>query len=252
MMFVSHGFRQPGMFPNMFGNTDWWSPPKTCRRSLMPQANLTLTIPKGIWIGDISRSYPAASVRILAALTGEDAGVGLVEITANDLADIVADIHASDSVTELEILQRSENTVLLQFETTMPLLLFPVQDSGLPLEMPFTIKDGQAEWEITASQHHLSELGTQLEEFGIPFTVNEVHHRIEPEKLLTKRQLSLLHAAVEHGYYDTPRQCSLTELAEDIGLAKSTCSETLHRAEEKIIKQFLGDIDTTAIESISS
>lgn len=217
----------------------------------MPQANLTITIPEGIWIGDVSRAHPDSSIRILAALTGEDAGVGLAEITASDLPDVVADIQASESVTELEILQQHEETVLLQFETTMPLLLFPVQDSGVPLEMPFTIQNGQAEWEITAPQHRLSALGTQLEEFGIPFTVNEVHQHIEPKQLLTDRQLWLVQAAVEHGYYDTPRQCSLTELADELELAKSTCSETLHRAEEKIIKQFLENLDGTTIESPS-
>lgn len=218
----------------------------------MPRTNLTITIPDGIWIGDISREHPNASIRILAALTGGDAGVGLAEITAPDLPAVIADIHASDSVTELELLERSEDTVLLQFETTNPLLLFPVQDSGVPLEMPFTIRDGQAEWQVTAPQHRLSDLGTQLQEFGIPFTVNEVHRRIEPEKLLTERQLSLVRAAVENGYYDTPRRCSLTELAEDVDLAKSTCSETLHRAEEKIVKQFLETLDGTTVESIST
>lgn len=218
----------------------------------MPQANLTITIPDGIWIGDTSREHPNASIRILAALTGGDAGVGLAEITAPDLPGIIADINGSDSVTELELLERSEDTVLLQFETTNPLLLFPVQDSGIPLEMPFTIRDGQAEWQITAPQHRLSELGTQLEAFGIPFTVNEVHQRIEPEKLLTEQQLSLVRAAVKNGYYDTPRRCSLTELAEDVDLAKSTCSETLHRAEEKIVKEFLETLGGTAVEPISS
>lgn len=218
----------------------------------MPRTNLTITIPDGIWIGDISREHPNASIRILAALTGGDAGVGLAEITAPGLPAVIADIHASDSVTELELLERSEDTVLLQFETTNPLLLFPVQDSGVPLEMPFTIRDGQAEWQVTAPQHRLSDLGTQLQEFGIPFTVNEVHRRIEPEKLLTERQLSLVRAAVENGYYVTPRRCSLTELAEDVDLAKSTCSETLHRAEEKIVKQFLETLDGTTVESIST
>jgi len=218
----------------------------------MPQADLTVTIPPGIWIGDISREHPTADIRILAALTGGDAGVGLAEITAPNLPEIIADIQGSDSVTELELLERSEDTVLLQFETTNPLLLFPVQDSGVPLEMPFTIRDGQAEWQITAPQHRLSELGTQLEEFGIPFTVNEVQQRVEPEKLLTERQLSLVHAAVEHGYYDTPRGCSLTELAEDVNLAKSTCSETLHRAEEKIVKEFLETLGGTTAEPIGS
>ncbi|MFC6940758.1 helix-turn-helix domain-containing protein [Salinirubellus sp. GCM10025818] len=218
----------------------------------MPQADLTITIPDGVWIGDVSRSHPDATVRILAALTAESAGVGLAEITADELPAVVADIDASDSVTELEILQRSERTALLQFETTTPLLLLPVQDSGVPLEMPFTIRDGRAEWEITAPQHRLSELGTQLEEFGIPFTVNEIRRRIEPESLLTDRQLALVHAAVERGYYDTPRRCSLTELAADVGLAKSTCSETLHRAEGKIVERFLEDVDSATIESIGS
>lgn len=215
----------------------------------MPQANITITIPEGVWIGDISRGHPNASIRILAALTDDGAGVGLTEITATDLQDIIADIQANDSVTELEILQQYENTILVQFETTMPLLLLPVQDSGVPLEMPFTIEDGQAEWEITAPQHRLSELGEQLEEFGIPFTVNAVHQHIEPEQLLTDRQLRLVNAAVEHGYYDTPRECSLTELAEEVDLAKSTCSETLHRAEEKITKQFLENLDNATTES---
>lgn len=219
------------------------------RTTTVPQANITVTIPEGVWIGDVSRGHPNASIRILAALTDDGAGVGLTEITATDLRDVIADVQASDSVTELETLQQYENTVLVQFETTMPLLLLPVQGSGVPLTMPFTIEDGEAEWEITAPQHRLSELGERLEEFGIPFTVNEVHQHIEPEQLLTDRQLRLVNAAVERGYYDTPRRCSLTELAEEIDLAKSTCSETLHRAEEKIIKQFAENTGEITIDS---
>jgi len=205
----------------------------------MPQANLTITIPEGIWIGDVTRSHPEAQFRILAALADGDAGVGLAEISGTDWESVLADVRADETVTECETLQQYEDTVLVQFETTIPLLLFPVQDSGVPLTMPFTIQDGQAEWEITAPQHRLSELGTQLEEFGIPFTVNEISQHVEPEQLLTDRQLDLLERAIESGYYDTPRGCSLTELAEAVDLAKSTCSETLHRAEEKIVKQFL-------------
>ena len=218
----------------------------------MPQAKLTITIPEGIWIGDISRAHPSALIRILAALTGDEAGVGLAEITASELEAIVHDVQASDSVTELEILQQYEDTVLVEFETTMPLLLFAVQDSGVPLMMPFTIEDGRAEWQITAPQHRLSELGTQLDEFGIPFTVDEITQQIEPAKLLTDRQLHLVHAAMRQGYYDTPRRCSLTELAETLDLAKSTCSETLHRAEEQIIKQFLENFEGPTIESPNS
>lgn len=211
----------------------------------MPQAHLTLTIPEGIWIGNISRAHPEVQFRVLAAFPSDQAGVALTEVTAEELEAVLAEIAASEAVIELDILQRQDDTALIQFETTMPLLLLSAQGAGIPLEMPFRLIDGQIEWEVTASQRHLSELGEQLETFGIPFTVNGVHQQIEAEQLLTDRQLQLLRAAAEQGYYDTPRRCSLTELAEELSIAKSTCSETLHRAEEKIVKEFvenLGDV----------
>ena len=108
--------------------------------------------------------------------------------------------------------------------------------------MPFTLADGEARWEVTAPQKRLSALGQQLEEFGIPFRVERVSQHVETEQLLTQSQLELIQAAVEHGYYDTPRDCSLTDLAEAVGIAKSTCSETLHRAEEKIVKEFVEEL----------
>jgi hypothetical protein len=215
----------------------------------MPRANLTLTIPESVWIGEVSRAHPAATFRILAALAGDDAGVGLAEITGPSPSSILADIETSDSIVELDVLRRHGNEVLIQFETTTPLLLLPIQDSGVPLEMPFTIEEGEANWEITAPQRRLSELGTQFEQFGIPFTVNEIHRHVEPTQLLTERQLDLVRTAIEEGYYDTPRQCSLTELASVSDVAKSTCSDTLHRAEGKVMKQFIENLpDATTAE----
>ncbi|WP_231185036.1 helix-turn-helix domain-containing protein [Haladaptatus sp. DYF46] len=35
---------------------------------------------------------------------------------------------------------------------------------------------------------------------------------------------------MEKGYYDTPRRCSLTELAGELDVSKSTLSVVLHRA----------------------
>ncbi|WP_254279358.1 helix-turn-helix domain-containing protein [Haloarcula marina] len=204
----------------------------------MPRAELTLTVPEDTWIGAVSRRYDAATVRILSAFPGEDTGVGLAEVTAEDLPELLSDVEAADGVDSLELLGHRDGTALVQFETNSPLLLSPVQGSGVPLELPFTIRDGEARWEITAPQSRLSELGRQLDEFGIPFRVERVEQHVETDRLLTENQRKLVGAAVEAGYYDTPRQCSLTDLAERVGIAKSTCSETLHRAEEQIIKQF--------------
>lgn len=205
----------------------------------MPSATLTLTVPERTWVGAVSRGHPDAQFRVLAALPDEHDGVGLVELTAPDVDAILAEMRAHATVTDVSVLRRTDNGALLQFETTMPLLLGPLRESGIPLELPFTLQDGEARWEVTASRDRLAELGDQLDEFGIPFTVETVHPHVGPEHPLTDKQLRLVEAAVERGYYDTPRRCTLTELADELGMAKSTCSETLHRAEGTIVKRFL-------------
>lgn len=43
---------------------------------------------------------------------------------------------------------------------------------------------------------------------------------------------------IDRGYYDTPRRTTLVDLAEDLDMAKSTCSEILHRAEERVVKEY--------------
>jgi hypothetical protein len=207
----------------------------------MPLAKLTLTIPEGVWIGDLSRSYPDARFRILAALPGEDGGVGLLKLSTPDLVSVLREMDADPAVTDIDPVQRTDDSVLLQFETSDPLLLEPMQGSGVPIEMPFDIVDGQESWEVTAPRDRISTLGEQLDAFGIEFTVEHIHQHLTTEQLLTDRQRRLVETAIELGYYDTPRRCSLTDLADELDIAKSTCSETLHRAEEKIIKEFVAE-----------
>ncbi|NHX36156.1 MULTISPECIES: helix-turn-helix domain-containing protein [Halolamina] len=205
----------------------------------MPEAKLTLTIPERTWPGEISRTHDDATIRILAAMTETDAGVGLAEIAAPDPRQVLADVRAHDSVDDVEVLQCGDDECLLQFRTHLPLLLLAARDSGLPLEMPFEIRDGDATWTLTAAQDAISELGDQLSALGIAYTVDYLQQEVAgSEELLTDRQRAIVRAAIERGYYDTPRECSLTELADAVGLAKSTASETLHRAEERVMKEF--------------
>ncbi len=214
----------------------------------MPRARLVLGVPDSVWIGAISRAFPEATFRVLAAMPKGDQGVGLVEVTAPDLRAIAAAMDADDTVTDVALLHRHGNRANFQFETSDPALLFPVQMSGVPLEMPFDIRDGEATWEISASRDRLSQLAEQLDAFGIPFRVEEVRQFVEPDRLLTERQRGLLVSAVERGYYDTPRGCSLTELAAALDVAKSSVSETLHRAEGAVIKHYVeGLVDVDAL-----
>jgi hypothetical protein len=206
----------------------------------MPRAKLHITLPDEVWIAEVSSAYPDAEFRVLAAFPADETGVGLLEVTSPKLPTVVAAMEDREDIVCLDLQQASGESALMEFETTAPLLLFSVQESGLPLELPFTIVDSEAEVELTASRDRLSAFTAQLEAFGMEFDVEYVREMVNSESLLTQRQRELLNAAVEGGYYDTPRECSLTELADEAGVAKSTASETLHRVEEKIIKEYCG------------
>lgn len=218
----------------------------------MPNAKLAITVPEEIWIGDLSREYSEVRFKILTAFPKETGGVALAEISDSDVLAVVEAMEQYDEVTNIDLLQQTDDSLLVQFETSDPILLLPVREAGTPLELPFTIHNGTVDWEITATRDRLSLLGDQLREFGITFDVKSVTRHIETTQLLTDKQTHLVQRAVEKGYYDTPRRITLTELAEDLGIAKSTCSETLHRAEEKIIKQFAGNIGSIDTEKTSS
>lgn len=205
----------------------------------MPEAKLTLTIPERAWPGELTRTYPDAVVRILAAMAEPDSGVGLAEIRCDRLRPLLEDLRDHPAVDSTEVLQRGDEECLVQFRTQLPLLLFAARGSGLPLEMPFEIRNGEATWTLTASQESISALGDQFDTMGVSYQVEYLQQEVAAaDELLTTRQQHLVAEAIDRGYYDTPRECTLTELSDAMGLAKSTTSETLHRAEERVMKEF--------------
>lgn len=204
----------------------------------MPEARLELTLPEQLWVGRLSRAYPEASFRVLAVMPDGGHGIGLVEIRAQTVEALLVEMRGYEAVADVNVLSATDEEALVQFETSTPLLLSVAQDSGIPLELPFRFGDGTAVWELTAPSDRLAELGTQLRALDISFTLDALKHEVERGSLLTDTQERVVHRAVEAGYYDTPRECSLTELAAELDVAKSTASETLHRAEGKIIRAF--------------
>lgn len=222
----------------------------------MPTATLTVELPENVWVSQVSSRYPEAQIRVLAAVADQMDGVVMVEIRADEVDNVLQDIWSADDVSDVTVLERGGSTLLAQIETRSAVLLHHAQQSGVPIEMPFTVSDGRTVWELTASHDRLSELGTLLASDDIPFTVESITHDVDRDDLLTDTQLEVVATAIREGYYDTPRTCTQTELAETLGLAKSTCSETLHRAEERIVKRFVDqhpdDIDIGATADLHS
>ncbi|WP_418279984.1 helix-turn-helix domain-containing protein [Halorubrum sp. DTA98] len=207
----------------------------------MTHAHLVAELPDGPWVADVSRRHTDASFRVLAAMPDDGPGYALVNVTAPDVGAVLDEMHDHPTLTDISVLARSERDATVQFETSEPMLLRAAKRAGVPIRMPVHIEAGEARLSVIGAPERVPELGDRLEELGIAYRREPVTRVESSGTMLTDRQRETVLAAVENGYYDTPRECSLTELADEIDRAKSTVSETLHRAEEAVVKSLLVD-----------
>lgn len=66
-------------------------------------------------------------------------------------------------------------------------------------------------------------------------------HAGSPESRLTDRQRATVAAAVSHGYYDSPRGCTVSDVAADLDIAPGTAAEHLRKAEATVMQHILAD-----------
>lgn len=209
----------------------------------MPRAQLSISLPENVWMQDVSVAHDATTFEVVTALAGEDAGIVLLRIESEDLLSVLADIRTRSDVVDVDLLWKRGSVGLVQVEATNPPLLLPLWRAGVPVELPFSVRDGVATWELTTSSDRLSELGEHLEDVGIEYSLESVVEigSTEADRLLTARQREVLTVALEAGYYAVPREATLTDVAETLGVSKSTCSDILHRCESSILTWFAAE-----------
>ncbi|WP_330633352.1 helix-turn-helix domain-containing protein [Halocatena halophila] len=138
-----------------------------------------------------------------------------------------------------DVLHTDEQSIVIQYAMgTIPPPVRAILASGTLLQFPVSLRDGWLTFALTSSHDRLSRLKAEFEKAGFTYEVISVTQSTQPTDLVTDRQREFMLAALKHGYYDTPRECSLTELAAELAVGKSTASRVLHSAEETIIKEF--------------
>ncbi|MFB6118071.1 helix-turn-helix domain-containing protein [Halosegnis sp.] len=192
------------------------------------------------WAHDVSTQFPDAEFELMAVEPGELSCFQLVRVTASEPEPPVKYMREAAGFRSFSLVQSADATAVVRFRAETPLALFVLGRADIPFEPPFGCQDGAGSLQVTAPDPALSELTDYFEQYGVGFEVESLTQEIDLESTLTPRQRELVLTAVEMGYYDTPRDCTLTELAEAVEVAKSTASETLHRAEGAVMERFAG------------
>jgi hypothetical protein len=204
------------------------------------RARFRLRLREDLWVSSVSRAFPDASLRLLAAAPVGDRTMELGETWGDDPRAVTEAIRDHPDVLDFELLQCDDERSLSKYETCDQALFEFLGGSSLLPEFPLVVENGVMSFGITASQQEFSEFGDRLDASGVRYELLSVVHRDEGgEGPLTDRQRECLDVAWRLGYFEVPRDCTLAEVADTLDVDTSTVSETIRRGTARVLEQFL-------------
>ncbi len=191
-------------------------------------------------LAELSKAHPDATFRILTSLSTDAGHMTLVEIEELDPERAANFLEGDSDVLTHEVLHTDDRKAVIQFlQESEPAAGRAGQESNNPPPYPLVLRDGWILAESITTHDRLTAFREQLEAVGVKYELLSVTQSQDPTELLTERQREFVTEALERGYYDTPRRCSLTDVADALGVNKATASGILHRAEGAIMKEFM-------------
>lgn len=192
-------------------------------------------------LATVSTEFPRLDFRILARHTVDDHLLGIVHVRTTDGDSLVRHFDAAVGVHSSEVIHADSDAVLLQYRIPIPDSYRAARASGNLSLFPILMRNGWLSVERSASHERLAWYVDELRDAGLQYEILSVMRSHDPVELLTDRQRQLLTEAVACGYYETPRRCTLTELAEMLDVNKSAAIGILRRAEGRIIEDALAE-----------
>lgn len=181
--------------------------------------------------------------------------IGLMAVEASDLDGALGVIEGHRMVETVEVIERydiehtdrSSATLLLQGNLTEFTPLQTLMYEGFLPIGPTTLENGRECFDLLLmDREELSGATEVLSEFG-PVTLERISREFSREvtpsaaewqeflSSFPPRQRELLTLARDEGYFEIPRRITLEELADQMGITKTTASNHLRKAEKRFL-----------------
>jgi predicted DNA binding protein len=211
---------------------------------------------------DVSGQFLAASYRDRRYL-----GIVRIDVANRDFDAVIETIREHKNTEALEVIR--SNAIEYQDRRTVTLLVRGNYWEYTPLQillyegyLPFgafgELENGQMVYDLLIEDRDsIQDAVELLREFGSvsvdkisqDFQSHVVPSVTEWQHLLhsfSVRQQEIIQRAIEMGYYEQPRGATLQEIADEVGVAKTTVSQHLRKAEQRMIQfvqQYLNLVD---------
>lgn len=159
-------------------------------------------------------------------------------------------VAGDDDVAEVDVVGRSSDATLVR--VTWSAADHPFLDALTTAEATCLQGVGKHEtWQFKLrfdTHERLAAFYRECSDRDIHLTVRSIHHQATPEEghvsdVLTDAQYETLRTALEIGYFSIPRESTLEELADELGISDTAASQRVRRGLRNVLTR---DITLTA------
>ena len=195
-------------------------------------------------LGSVFENLPGVTVELERLIPHETLIIPYFWVRGAETEDIEASFESHVGVTDIRLVDSVENEYLMRatWEQEYFGVLSALAKASVVLLSGVGTKD---EWRFEVrgeSQEVIAAFREYCQENDIPITITAVHAMlpIQGEGYeLTETQREALVLAYERGYFDTPRESSLEEIAAELGITQQSLSSRLRRGHRRLIEATL-------------
>ena len=194
-------------------------------------------------------SLPSGRIECVHGLCLErDSRVFIVYLEPPDDVS-VDDLAAFEETVDATVLGRSSDRDIYQLTVELDDLISeafaPERFTAAQMEPTVVTPEGWHEKKLFESNRAFDEFTGRCEDYGISvrrisIEQNSSSSRKSSQYGLTDRQHDALTLAISRGYFESPRQSSTEELAEEMGISQPSMSSLLRRGERQLLNSTLG------------
>ncbi|MFP8954119.1 helix-turn-helix domain-containing protein [Natrialbaceae archaeon A-arb3/5] len=194
----------------------------------------TFTVPSDQFpLGTVFNQLPNVTVELERLIPAQDVVIPYFWVRGTEVTDIESEFTAHPGVTDIRLVDSVEDEYLLRVEWALDYddVLTVLTETEVPL---ITAIGTNKQWtfEIRGdSRSDIADFQRRCRELDIPITLTELTAltpvETTTEAALTDTQQEALELAYERGYFESPRQVTLKELGEELGISQQAVGSRL-------------------------
>ena len=208
----------------------------------------TITVPADEFpLGTVFAQLPDVKLELERLIPSQDVVIPYFWVRGTEVDDIEDAFTEHPGVKGIQLVDSIEDEYLLRVEWSLEYddVLSVLIETDIPL-IKATGTNEQWTFDIRGdSRSDIATFHDRCREVGIPVTLTKLHAltliETDTEQALTDKQQAALMLALERGYFESPREVTMDELGEELGISQQAVGSRIRHGIKHILEGMLSE-----------